>query len=570
MNSGATSGSIATTLHRNPFAILGASLTSTRSEINKLAEDKAFTLDEAVVQGARRALTNPRARLTAEVGWLFGVSEPAIQKLISGNGLDEPIIISADILPLTRANVLAAYVESHVYKNVSQQWLRTQLSILFQLAEQVEVGAVEVSLNASRKVAGFPEINRVQLTEAISEQRAYYLNMCQRLLTKFSPGERGEVLSLFQNAPSQNGGLLHMLVDEYEFSSRAEIETKAESIAEETKNIRTFPSIANVRSPRLIELLTAYGAVVRPVLTSREQRGLDHDLTISMFHEVRELAIELANNHQDFESSLKITTALHGVTVVVARLNEQLTKDLETLSRLRADREQHLQELRVASSVSNAHLPSRAAHSWPEEPGLQTLPPNSVGTKSFWNRIPVWVKFVIALMLLGWGSDAVMSNTDDDTVSQSRSSRSSSTTSSSSTARRCQGISSWWDSSIDRHDRMMVLWDNYSPYATASTNLRVTSEMQAIIGEQQRSNPPAAASSFSAAIVDYMSFAYSDVTGTGPFGYAWETENDRLFTAMERTQRAAADGCNITLTVKVPARPSANVPTAFLLRLINL
>src|SRR5262245_20339870 len=66
-------GILETSLHKSPFWILGASLRDDRQRIVERADERALELDPDVCQKARSELTNPRTRLTAEIGWLPGI-----------------------------------------------------------------------------------------------------------------------------------------------------------------------------------------------------------------------------------------------------------------------------------------------------------------------------------------------------------------------------------------------------------------------------------------------------------------------------------------------------------------
>src|ERR1700692_3163635 len=58
----------------NPFFLLGATPRDPRGRIIELAENLALERDLAIISKARADLIHPRSRLSAEIGWLPGVS----------------------------------------------------------------------------------------------------------------------------------------------------------------------------------------------------------------------------------------------------------------------------------------------------------------------------------------------------------------------------------------------------------------------------------------------------------------------------------------------------------------
>ena len=83
-----------TSLHRNPFWLLWASTRDDRQRIVELADEKALVLDADLCQKARADLTNPRARLSAEIAWFPGVSPARAWQIATAvrGGFVEPLL----------------------------------------------------------------------------------------------------------------------------------------------------------------------------------------------------------------------------------------------------------------------------------------------------------------------------------------------------------------------------------------------------------------------------------------------------------------------------------------------
>src|SRR5688500_1582356 len=102
-----------TTLHRSPLWILGATIRDDRRRIVELAEEMALHLDHEAGQKARADLTSPRTRLSAELGWLPGVSPRRASELVAR--LEQSpmsVRLETGIPCLAHANILAAAAES--------------------------------------------------------------------------------------------------------------------------------------------------------------------------------------------------------------------------------------------------------------------------------------------------------------------------------------------------------------------------------------------------------------------------------------------------------------------------
>lgn len=96
-------------LQQNAFYILGVTTRDTRKVIVEAADDKSLELDHGFCQKARSDLTNPRTRLSVEMGWLLGVSPNKVSHLIDQLVTSPDSIPHEKVLPaLAHANLMAA------------------------------------------------------------------------------------------------------------------------------------------------------------------------------------------------------------------------------------------------------------------------------------------------------------------------------------------------------------------------------------------------------------------------------------------------------------------------------
>jgi hypothetical protein len=137
-----------TSLHRNPFWVLRASTRDDRQRIVELADEKALVLDADVCQKARADLTNPRARLSAEIAWLPGVSPARAWQIATAvrEGFVEPLL-DAGLPPLPRANILSAAFEV-LLVDTSTTEITDRILALAKSAEEIDA---ETVLRSSRR-----------------------------------------------------------------------------------------------------------------------------------------------------------------------------------------------------------------------------------------------------------------------------------------------------------------------------------------------------------------------------------------------------------------------------------
>lgn len=87
----------------NPFFVLGATTRDDRRRIMGLAEEKSLLSKEEVAAEASSALTNPRKRLAAEVGWFPGMSPSRVSELLKLLDKDPKALLGLVIVNSKRA-----------------------------------------------------------------------------------------------------------------------------------------------------------------------------------------------------------------------------------------------------------------------------------------------------------------------------------------------------------------------------------------------------------------------------------------------------------------------------------
>ena len=184
-------------LQQNPFALLGVNTRDDRRRIVELAEEKSLELDHEACQKARSDLTSPRTRLSAEMGWLPGVSPRKSSHLVSILHSDPMSIREESGLPtLAHLNLLAAAFEA-VDANDSSGDVAEFIQEVACLADDLSAEQVLREVNEDRSVSGFPEIKGIDQVEAeLSERKRYYRNAIKDALNRLPSASLVEAMTV--------------------------------------------------------------------------------------------------------------------------------------------------------------------------------------------------------------------------------------------------------------------------------------------------------------------------------------------------------------------------------------
>jgi hypothetical protein len=340
----------ATELERNPFAVLGASLRDNRAKLIELAETRALTGDEGEVVAARAAVTNPRTRLGAEIGWLPGTSPAKVTALINGLRKNPGMVRAASGLnPLTVANLTAAALELIDPAMPAEEWAGW-LVALAEAEDEIDPDEVLRDINEDRAVAGLPEVRDLALVEAaLAERRRHYKDVTLAALEQVPSSVLVEALTAAVEEAT-SGGELHapLLIEEiasaYELRAAHAIDKGATGISDLVEAVRrSAPSgETSVASgvARLERAVRSWDKLAQPVQLIMKSRGQEHEASKKLAYEVRSLCIDLVNEHGFIEQGTRLTTILSEVFAELPEVVDRLESDAEALDNLRQQREE--------------------------------------------------------------------------------------------------------------------------------------------------------------------------------------------------------------------------------------
>lgn len=337
-----------TALHRNPFFVLGATSRDDRRRIVELAEEKSLAINHDVCQKARSDLTNPRTRLSAEIGWLPGVS-PRRAELLARKVLQDPLSVRSESgLPtLAHANLMAAAFEAIGEKDAPDD-VAEFIQEVADLVENLTVEDVLRDISEDRAVSGFPELrSNEQVESELGERKRYFRNAIKDALNRLPPASLIEVMTDTVNTATAGGedqapALIDELVDSYEVETQHFLQKEAENVHKLIKAARESGRSGEVAVKPLVDKLEAvtrnWEKVAHPIQLSAKARGIVHKPSAELAFSIRSLAVDLFNEHDLLIQSNRITSLLQELFTQLPELAERVEQDAEALQNIFRDR----------------------------------------------------------------------------------------------------------------------------------------------------------------------------------------------------------------------------------------
>lgn len=339
-----------TSLHRNPFAILGATTRDDRRRLVELAESRALEGDHDLCHKARADLTNPRTRLSAEIAWLPGVSPKRASQLLSELRVNAHAIRRATGLPsLAHANLLAAMFETLDVSSDDVD-LAECIGEFAAVVEELNVEDILRDIDEDRAVSGFPRLQAASVVEdALAERKRYYRDAVKAALNKLSAQTLVEVMTRAVEEATASGethapALLDEVVDSYELEAQEFLQNETENVRKLIERIRGSASSGeNAIRPlvdRLESVVRNWDRIAQPIQLSAKARGIEHEPSRNLALEIRSLGVDLFNHHDLLEPARRITALLQGVFAEVPEVFDRVEQDASAIEEITESREQ--------------------------------------------------------------------------------------------------------------------------------------------------------------------------------------------------------------------------------------
>jgi hypothetical protein len=339
-----------TPLHANPFSVLGVTTRDDRRKVVEMAEERSLQLDSDICQKARSDLTNPRARLAAEMAWMPGVAPKIAENLVRTLSENPLAARSTQGLPgLARANVMAAACDL-VADNEPVSSVVGFIQDFAEIVESIDPDDVLRDVNEDRSVSGFPEVQGTEVIEQeLSERRKLYRSALKDLLDSMEPARLIETMAQVVRRATDGGTkhapiLIDDLVDSYEVETQGFLQKEAENIstligqareAAPRKDLTVDPVL-----DRLEKVARNWHRVALPILVSAKSRGTTHRSSQDTAYELRGLSLTLNNDHGMINYADRMNRLLLELFAELPDVADRLGQDAEALDGLRRQAEQ--------------------------------------------------------------------------------------------------------------------------------------------------------------------------------------------------------------------------------------
>lgn len=334
-----------TSLHANPFFVLGVTTRDNRRKIVEMAEERSLHIDHDLCQKARSDLINPRTRLTVEMAWMPGVAPRVTEKWIKMLSEDPVSLRFENGLPeLARTNLMASAFEL-VDEDEDAESIAEFIRDFARVVELIDAEDILRDINEDRAISGFPEVRGVELIEEeLVERRKTYRSALKNLLDTMDPDKLVETMTdtvLVATADGENQGpaLIDELVDAYEVETQGFLQKESDNITKLIESARSAaPQGAKTIAPildRIEKVARNWDRVAQPIQLSAKSRGIKHQASSEIAYELRSLGVDLNNEHNMLDQAHRMTELLRELFAELPEVAEKLCEDADAIAGLR-------------------------------------------------------------------------------------------------------------------------------------------------------------------------------------------------------------------------------------------
>lgn len=344
-------------LSSNPFCVLRLPCSSGRREIMSASEELSFTLDSDACLSAQNDLINLGKRLTAEIGWFPDLDKDSvirIQERIDANeelatdGLTQISKLNATLYNFAISKETDLYEIGYEILDIDEQY------------SALDIAEITSTINKNRESAKIALVQEKDVSNEINKKRDDIRQIITEQLSTINQDSYIELITTIAekciaDEDFEDGVVLADVVDQYEVRMQSlletqisEIESNIESIKELSgkkdkihwdgrngeSGISTMAVPINNEINSLIELVKSWDIIAQPLQLKSQASGMPHEISESLGHQLRNLALYLHNENGRTKEALTLVDAMKDVFAELDGLAELFDSDSDALNDL--------------------------------------------------------------------------------------------------------------------------------------------------------------------------------------------------------------------------------------------
>ncbi len=342
-------------LKKNPFVVLGVSPRSSKADIHNAIEDALLDTEgvdeERALDIARQALIAPNERLKAELSYLLELRPSEARKALAGEGFAHWLDVAESTFGVAKANAQIEAIKAGGEPSAQRA------ALLSAFEDWTEIGEAQVlgRINEDRASADFIEATRADIRQGLQELRAFHAD---------------EAVGSLHRKGDLSQQLTQLLTDEIIPAGRLGEKFITSIIAAYAK--RTGGALAN-SAERAVESLNRYAGsgdetdfsnfadhlerwdeIAQPLQLAQEAKGADDAHSLELYEEIREKALQLANDEGRHHEALQITKLSRKVFAELPWAVEKLKEDAQILTSVIADKTRNKFLIPLATALNEA------------------------------------------------------------------------------------------------------------------------------------------------------------------------------------------------------------------------
>ena len=345
-------------LRENPFVTLAVALRDTRETILDKERQQGLAGDAEKARNARQALTTPRLRLAAEIGFLPGVAPTKANALITAALKGHPSVLTGveGIPHLAACNVLAGLLDAipKVPGTATTPTVKSAIAQLVQRFQQIQVLELWHSINEDRQVAGLPLLSDAEAAEGELKQLQAALASCMlRALKKLS--EPHTMLTSLVSELTRSGEglpiLATTLVSQYQLDAQGsldELEQQIRTLIQETlKRLEeTKGKLKDIgkRIQQLETLTRQWDGLAQPIQLAANADGSEDQRSSNLANDLREMSLVLWNKYAEEGLANRLNILLGELFAELPQTAAQLAEDRASIERVFKAQDERLKQ----------------------------------------------------------------------------------------------------------------------------------------------------------------------------------------------------------------------------------